>query len=559
MQTLSSSRLQSWLPWFARGLLLLGVFLLFARLIELQVIKGSYYRNMSDENRIRRVVIAAPRGMAYAKGGELLIGNKEIKKRIIFQPDSGYTKTDDITNAPEDELVTQYIRYYPLGENLAHISGYVGLVFEEEINKVDAECKEKGIRQAERFVGRTGIEAEYDCILSGVDGEELIEVDTTGKKIRTLGRKEPIPGKDITTNIDYGLQKKLSEIFSEKTGSIVVSEPNGKILAMYSSPSYDPNVFVGRISEDKVQKVLQDESLPLFNRAIGGSYHPGSVYKPMIALMALEQGVVDENYTYVDEGYIEIKSPYGDFLYNNWYFTQYGGKEGEIGLQKALARSTDTFFYKVGEMLGIDNIVKWSKSFGLDDKTGIDLPGEIPGLVPSPEWKMKVKGERWFLGNTYHVSIGQGDLALTPIQIQRAISVIASGGKLCTPTISKESECSDMGIDGKNLKMVREGMKMACTTGGTGYVFFDSNPQVACKTGTAETNEEDVTHAWFTFFAPAGEGENPDVIVTVMVEKGGEGSQVAGPLAKDVFNYLYGINEKKTDIKEDEVNLPINE
>ena len=557
MQTLSSSKLQSWLPWFTRGLLILGAFLLFARLFELQIIKGSYYRDMSDENRIRRVEISAPRGKVYARGGELLIGNKGIKKRIVFDPESGYAKTDDITNTPDDELVNDYIRYYPLGAQFAHVSGYVGLVSEDEINKVDADCKEKGIRTSEMFVGRTGLEQSYNCFLSGVSGEELIEVDTTGKKIRTLGKREPIPGEDITTNINYGLQKKLTEVMDGKTGSIVVTGPDGKVFALYSSPSYDPNVFVGRINDEKVKDVLNDTNLPLFNRTIGGLFHPGSVYKPMVALMALEEGVIDNDYTFNDEGIIEIKTPYGDFSYKNWYYTQYGGKEGEIGLVKAIARSTDTFFYKAGELIGIDNMVKWSNAFGLGATTGIDLPGEIPGLVPSPEWKMRVKGEKWFLGNTYHMSIGQGDIALTPLQINRAIAVIASDGKLCEPSVVGETNCVDIGIKNENIETVRQGMKLACTTGGTGYTFFKSEPQVACKTGTAETFEEGVTHAWFTFFAPVEENVEPEIVVTVMVEKGGEGSKVAGPIATEIFNYWYGISDKKE--LDESTDPPVNE
>lgn len=508
-----------------KGLLIFGFLLLTGRLIELQVIKGGYYRSLAEGNRIRRVVIPAPRGLILARGGEILVGNK-----------------------------AEYQRDYPLGEAFAHVSGYLGEVGPEEVGKIDPQCLQKGPKLLGSLVGRGGLEERYNCLISGVSGKELIEVDTAGKKIRILGRNDPVPGRNIKTNIDYKLQKKAAEVMGDRKGAIIISDPAGEILALFSAPSFDPNAFLPGADKSTIAKILNDKDLPLFNRAIGGLFHPGSVFKPLVAIAALEEGEIDGNYTYEDTGVISVKTPYGDFSYSNWYFSQYGKTEGKIGLIKAIARSTDTFFYKLGELVGIEKLDEWMGNFGLNKLVGIDIPGEIKSLIPSPEWKLKEKGEKWFLGNTYHLSIGQGDLALTPLALNNIPSVIASDGKLCTPRIvNKEgfgkSGCKDLKMKKENLNMVKQGMVEACSpalpaggSGGTGYTFFDwtSRPStsrsgpVACKTGTAETNEDGKTHAWFTLFAPA---DFPEIILTVLVEGGGEGSKVAGPIAREIMDY----------------------
>lgn len=534
-----SSHNQSWLSWFFRGFLILGSIVLLGRTFELSIIKSKYYRDLSEGNRIRKIALPAPRGRVIARGGEILAGNREIKKKIVFNSQTGFEKTDDLTNALPEEVVSEYERYYNLGEKAAHLTGYLGVVNENEVGKVNPECPEKGPRKNSDLIGRSGLEQNYDCLLRGIDGEELIEVDTMGRKIRVLGRKEAIPGEDLKTNINYDLQEEVGKLFSNnEKGGIIVSDPQGQILAFYSSPSFNPNYFVGSTAnKTKVQEFLDDSNLPLFNRLIGGLFHPGSVFKPTIAIAALEEGKIDTSYTFNDQGQIEIKTPYGNFVYNNWYFTQYGGKEGEIDLTRALARSTDTFFYKIGELTGIEKLNFWAEKLGFNKETGIDLAGEIKGLVPTPEWKEKVKKESWFLGNTYHFSIGQGDLAVTPIEINHYIAAIANNGKICIPQIvQKDGKCENLKIEKKNLDLIKEGMTKACSSGGTGYTFFDFTPQVACKTGTAETNEDGKTHAWFVFFAP---NDFPEIVTTVLVEGGGEGSKVAGPIAREVANFWF--------------------
>lgn len=520
MEYLSSVNNQSWLSWFLRGILILGFLVLIGRLVELQLIKGSYYRSLAEENRIRYVSIPAPRGKILARGGEIIVGNKEVKKEGILA----------------GEETTSWERDYKLGAAAAHITGYLGEASEEEVGKTDSECSDKGIRKLGALVGRTGLEEKYNCILSGIDGEELIEVDTKGNKLRTLGRRESISGRDLKTSIDFSLQEKISQIFANKKGAVIVTDPKGEVLALLSSPSFDPNKFIGKTDPKLIEQLLTNPDLPFFNRAIGGNFHPGSIFKPVVALAALEGGKINKSYNFDDPGVIKVNI----YSYYNWYFTQYGRTEGKIDLVRAIARSTDTFFYTIGEMVGAKEIGNWAHKLGYGEITGIDIPGEIAGLVPTPEWKLKVKGEPWFLGNTYHFSIGQGDLAVTPIEVNTAVTVIASNGFLCKPKIIKDgnydNECKNIGLKKENLDLIKKGMMGACSSGGTGYTFFDFMPQVACKTGTAEINEDGQTHAWFTVFAPA---DNPEIVATILVEKGGEGSKVAGPIAREIFDYWF--------------------
>lgn len=542
METLISARKQAWLSWFLRGVLILGFFALFGRLIELQLIKGEYFRSLSDGNRVRTVVIPARRGRILSKDGEVLVGNIPQKKKIVFNPEKGYQTENSDEKTPESETITEWMRDYKAGEAFGHITGYLGVVNEQEIGKVDPLCPEKGPRHGKSMVGRGGLEEWYNCELSGIDGEELIEVDTTGEKIRTIGRKDPIAGQDLYTTIDLSLQKEAAKSLSGVKGALIASGKNGEVLALVSSPGFDPNVFVKQNNRTEIEELLQNPELPLFNRAIGGLFHPGSVFKPVVALAALEEKRIDRNYTYTDTGSITVNN----FSYTNWFFTQYGSTEGTIGLTRAIARSTDTFFYKIGELLGANKLVEWTEKFGFNKKTEIDLPGEVAGLVPSPKWKLQVKREPWYLGNTYHFSIGQGDLAVTPVSIQQSIAAIANDGIMCKPHLVKSdqnsfkffnSECLDLGIENENTSLVWEGMKEACEEGGTAYTFFDFSPKVACKTGTAEINEDGKTHAWFTLFAPIDSKTPPEIVMTVLVEEGGEGSKVAGPIAREVMNF----------------------
>lgn len=505
------------------------------RVAELQIIKGAYYRDLAEGNRVRKVLIMPPRGKIFDKDGIAIADNIAVKKTVVFDPMEGYEKVLAQDDTPESDIITEWRRIYPFGQVFGHISGYLGEVNQGEVSKVDPNCSDKGVRILGSMIGRGGLEQYYDCHLRGIAGEELVEVDTKGNKIRTLGRKPALAGQDIYTTLDYKLQKKALELMQGEIGAVIVSKPTGEILAAVSSPSYDPNYFVDKQGgAQKLQEYFSDKSLPLFNRVIAGAYNPGSIFKMVTTSAAIEEGKIDSDYTYEDTGVVTVD----EYEYKNWYFTQYGGVEGLVDPVKALARSTDTFYYKVGELVGPDALASWSRKFGLGSQSRIDLPGEVSGLVPTPEWKKAVKGERWFLGNTYHMSIGQGDLTITPIAAHGIASVFAAKGKLCRPFINmaKGENCADLGLSPESISLVYQGMKAACDPQGTGYEFVDFEPDVACKTGTAETYEKDVTHAWFTVFAPI---ENPQIVITVLVEKGGEGSKVAAPIARKLMDFIF--------------------
>ena len=547
-------------PRWLLGLLILIVCGLFglARLADLQILRGSYFRVLSDGNRIRRIPIRAPRGEILDRNGYALARNVPVYKLAEFSSGGVVVSTAEISreealkiqagNGEEgSRLLVDIAREYPLGEAGAHLIGYTGEASSEEIGLASSEkCKVGMVLLLGDLVGRMGIEQYYDCILRGVNGEELIEVDTRGRIVRRLGRREPIPGESVKLYVDSNLQKAVYEALLAAPelsksvggtdwtgevvrGAVVAQDPsNGGILALVSVPSFDP----GKIRED-YGKLREDKNLLLFNRAIGGAYHPGSTFKIVTAAAGFEDGKIDENFTYIDMGVVTVNN----FSYKNWYFTQYGRTEGIVDTVRALARSTDTFFYKVGELVGAERLAFWARKFGYGEKSGVDLPGEVAGLAPDPEWKLKTKGERWFLGNTYHMAIGQGDVAATPLQVNLMTTVVANGGRRCRPKVLQISqvsqECEDTEVGEKTLNEIREGMKGACTTGGTAFTFFELNAglpagrQVFCKTGTAQTVGEN-THAWLTVFSG-------DIVLTVLVEEGGEGSRVAGPVASQIM------------------------
>lgn len=550
MNSLASSKSQSWLSWFLRGILIVLFLILFSKLFEVQIIKGGYYRDLSDQNRIRRIPIPAPRGRILARDGQVLAGNTEVKKRIQFSSDGSFKITEDLTNAAPEEIITDYKRVYPLGAKFGHGSGYLAEVDQSQVGTINPDCPEKGIRVSGMLVGKTGLEEEYECQLLGTPGEELIEVNTAGHKIRTLGRRDPVAGADVKTTIDFNLQQETANDMGSKPGAAVITDTEGAILAFYSSPSFDPNLLIKgspadqKNNQEKIQELLTDPNLPFFDRAVSGTFHPGSVFKPLVAIAALEQGVIDKNFEYNDPGVITING----FSYSNWFYSEDGRTEGWINLTRAIARSTDTFFYEVGDMAGPDNIAKWADRFGLDKPTGIDIPGETYGLIPTPSWKERTKHEAWFTGNTYNMSIGQGDVAITPVEEASYISAIAANGNLCQPHFVNDKsqmtngKCKHIDIKQQNLDLVKEGMKEACQNGGTAYTFFDfsdkhSGQTIACKTGTAEVGTDGTPHAWFVLFTPI---EKPQIVSTIVFERGGQGSEVAGPVARKIMDFYFG-------------------
>ena len=510
------------------GIFYLVFFLAFAlilgRLFWLIIIQGPSNRAKAEEQRIKIRRIVAPRGIIYDRLDRPLVQNLPVYKicqeREKTCQEISREQALQLEAANRDaDLVVEIGRYYPYGQALAHLLGYLGEVNQEEV--------EAGWSFGS-FRGRTGIEEEDEKLLRGVDGGEIIEVGASGEVIRVIGRKEPVAGQELKLSLDLDLQLAAYEALKKRgqKAALVASTPEGDILALVSYPAFDPN----SLSE----KDLQNPDQPFFNRVIAGTYPPGSTFKIVTATAGLEEGKINAQTEIEDPGEIVI----GEYRYANWYFTQYGKTEGVINLVKAFKRSTDTFFYKVGEFVGASEIIAWAKTFGFGRLSDIDLGGESAGFLPDPQ------AGNWFLGNTYHLAIGQGALGVTPLQLNNMTVVMANGGKLCQPRIRKTENgklktenCEDLKLNKQTLELITEGMKEACSAGGTAFPFFDFEPRVACKTGTAEFGDpQDRTHAWLTAFAPADPpAGGPEIVVTALVEAGGEGSYVAAPIVKEVM------------------------
>lgn len=506
--------------WWLRVVVFAVVGMILARVVFLQVVLGEQQVMVAEGNRLERVLVMADRGVI-----------KDREDRILAR------------NIDKDGEV---VREYPYGEVVAHVVGYVGEAGEDEVKQ--------GLVLGSK-IGKMGVERSEDERLRGEIGEELLEVDATGKRVDLIGKREAVAGQSVKLNIDAELSREIGRILAEREeekgeykGAVVVSRAGtGELLALVSWPSFDNNLFSGLPGEGKykkVEEVLGDgERQPMFDRAVGGNYPPGSIYKLVTAVAGVEEEKVSRETTVLDEGEIKIDS----YRYGNWYFDQYGRTEGEIGLVRALARSNDIFFYKVGEWVGVEKLGEWSRKLGLGRRTGIGLEAEGTGRVPDPLWKEKLTGERWFLGNTYHMAIGQGDLTVTPLQGNLMTAAVVSG-KLCQPglVVGEEGRCEDLNLRKDGRKLIIEGMIGACSEGGTASSFFDFPVRVACKTGTAQQGgEEDDPHAWITAVVPAenSEGNRDDdyangVVITVLLEASGEGSAEAGPVATQIARYI---------------------
>ncbi|MDD3679701.1 MAG: penicillin-binding transpeptidase domain-containing protein [Candidatus Shapirobacteria bacterium] len=512
-------------------LVLLVCFVLFLlRLGYLTVIRGKYFRLQAEQNRVVKEKINAARGTIFDRGGEPLAIDDPY---CLYQ---GQEKDRDqcLRLKSSGEKVDHFFRrYYSLGEAGAHITGYLGQATQAEV--------EAGQYQLDQLVGRGGIEEYYQPLLSGQDGYRLIEINIKGEKIREVGEVAPQDGKSITLFIDSAIQKKAFELLSDRFGAIVVSNPkNGEVLALVSSPSFDPNFFTFNYNDGVVSDLLTDSKQPFLNRAISARFPPGSIFKLISGLAGLEEKVIDGQTEIEDTGFIEIN----DYRYTNWYYSQYGKKDQHVNIVEAIKRSNDIFFYRLGEKLGPNKMADWSKKFFLNDLSGVDLPAEVFGFVPTVQWKEEIIGEPWFLGNSFHFAIGQGDLAITPLTANMMTNFFANDGYLCQPRLAGNSQinCQRISSSKENRELIFKGMAAACRSGGTASVFFDfeidgQKNQVACKTGTAEFDINNKrTHAWFTAFAPV---EDPVVSVTVFLQDGGGGAKEAAPLAKIILEKFF--------------------
>jgi penicillin-binding protein 2 len=552
------------------GLALIYFVILALRLFQLTVVKGNYYRGLSENNRVKEIIIEPARGTITDRHGTVLAENIP----------ADYTQDGERISSP---------RKYLSPEVASHIMGYRQIADENDME--NDQCLTK--LNAGDKVGKKGVEKLYDCALRGKNGKKMIEVDATGNALNTLSVIDPVPGETVTLALDLELQKKAYEAIKGKKAVVVAQRPQtGEVLALASWPAYDPQVFEDNDTK-QIEAYFTDEDKPLFNRATEGTYPPGSVYKMAVTTAALEEGVVTPSTLIEDKGVLEV----GPAKYHNWYFLKYGRTDGQVDAVKALQRSNDIYYYKIGEKLGPEQIKSWAEQLGFEQSTGIGI-AESAGTIPSPFWKKDVLNEDWFTGDTYNMSIGQGYTLVTPLQINMHSALYANGGYLCKPELSRiggnqgveqlkdiEPQCTKMPISDSTLDVIRQGMVKACQPGGTGTPFFEyevRDPQllaqvtptpsvspeatdsallaaqeaspsagidimkpvpVACKTGTAESFGEGFDpHAWFTIYAPL---DDPEIIMTVLVEEGGEGSEVAAPIAKEILTSYF---ERKEDI-----------
>lgn len=523
--------------------LILLVFL--ARLFGLTIISGAKNRELSEGNRVKLTEVEAERGKILDRFGKtiaysarqfyLLKGEtkSEISQEVAKQLERDGRASEDF-EGDAGTIAVQVNRKYPLGEAAAHVLGYTSVAQEEEVNR------DRTISTV-NSVGRLGLENTYNNFLQGKLGKKLVEVDALGKNVSILGTQDAYLGRDLHATLDADLQKvsfealkKYAQEAGSKKGAVIAQDPaTGEVLALASSPSFDP---------EDIGRSVTDVNKPFFNRAVQGNFPPGSVFKITAAIAGLESGTITKDSEFEDVGQFEL----GGERFSNWFFNQYGKTDGVIKIERAITRSNDIYFYRMAEKMGLEPIRQTAMKLGFGQKTGIDLPDEGYGLVPDEVWKKSAVGDNWYTGDTLHIAIGQGFVLTTPMQINQMTSYVASG-KLTKPYLVSKV---DAGLEGgeiafeskvlaenlfsqANLNLIRSGMKGACQAGGTGAPFFRASYKVACKTGTAE-EVGGKPHAWFTVFAPA---DKPKIAMTVLVERGGEGSAVAAPVAKEVLDW----------------------
>lgn len=532
---------------FVRLMLFLITAVFLVRLFVLTIVEGGKYRNWAQNNSIRLVEVEAKRGRILDRNGKVLahstqeyfLSKGDNKQKISYEQARELEREGLAGENFDGELgriSREVIRVYPFGEVTAHVLGYTSGVQETDV------AKNPKLAPFE-FVGRLGIEETYDEVLRGVNGRKIVEVDASGRTISILGETAARDGQDVHLAIDSELSKTAFEVMraaltkaKSDAGALVITKPeNGEVLALLSLPSFDPT-DVGRF--------VTREEKPLFNRVIAGSYTPGSVFKIVSSVAGLASGAVTGDTEIEDVGEFEL----GGVKFPNWFYKVYGGRDGVLRLDRAIARSNDIFFYRLGERTGLSQMRKWALLLGFGQKTGIDLPGEAFGLVGDEAWKLANLGDSWFLGDTMHLAIGQGFVVTTPLQVNLMTAIVANGGRRVIPHIVSsvqsgngeqivvgESREEDIGLASEHLEIVRSGMRQACQEKGTAWPFFKSTYTISCKTGTAEKAQGN-PHAWFTAYAPS---TLPEHSITVIIENGGEGSSVAAPVAKEILDWWF--------------------
>jgi penicillin-binding protein 2 len=558
---------------------------LLGQLWYLQVLEGSRFRDMSEKNRIRIRPVAAPRGILFDRNGLALVDNRpaftlslipremedrntvlarlavmlkipliELQESLARVPADSLRPVrirrdlslEDVAKVEESKLdlpgvvvEVEPTRVYPTSTFAAHLLGYVREVSDEQLKA--------GRYRRGDMIGQTGLERLLDEHLRGRDGGERIEVDALGRPVQLMQREEPRPGAQVITTVDRRIQEAAERAMAGRPGAVVVMDPRtGDVLALTSGPAYGLDTFAGNLDREAWTRLIKDPAHPLLNRALQAQYPPGSVFKMIVVAAGLQEGTLNP----MDRVYCNGTFDYGGRTWKDWKT----GGHGHLDLRGAVMQSCDIFFYQYSLKVGPEAISRYAKAFGLGAATGIDLPGEKFGLVPSPAGRRE-RGRVWHSGETLNIAIGQGALLVTPLQVARMTSAIANGGILWKPRLIQRVERPDGTLayaesskmsDHVDLSPViwaflRSAMAGVVNEGGTGTAARLNGLEIAGKTGTAQTianskSEKGQDHAWFASFAPA---KDPQVVVVVMVEGGGHGGSVAAPIARQIYQAIF--------------------
>ncbi|KKT36012.1 MAG: Peptidoglycan transpeptidase [Parcubacteria group bacterium GW2011_GWA2_44_12] len=588
---------------FLTAVVIVFSILVLGALIRLQVVYGSEQLNLAEKNRIRNERIVPSRGLIYDRFGKPLTKNVPSFSLIItpseftedaahrsailqtlnsiFPADSEYlqelfvelekTETQDLYVVKENigydsalkimiegsewagvSVLQSSQRQYLEGYAVAHVLGYTGLMSAEEY---------QGRKQEYRLndhIGKTGLERYYEDDLKGIPGVKKVEVEARGRDMKVLNQIDPLQGSDLILTIDTELQKKIIEVFNQymekgkikKAAAVALNPKNGEILALVSLPSYDNNLFVNGVSKEDYQKLIDNPGNPLFNRSTQGEYPPGSTFKLILAAAGLEEGVITGSTTATSVGGITV----GQSFFPDWL----PGGHGVVTIRQALAHSVNTFFYITGggyrekQGLGLEKILEYAQKFKLGEPSGIDLPGEAAGFLPSDQWKIDNLGERWYLGDTYHLSIGQGFLLVTPLQIANFTAYFSGNGTVYRPHLLKAKKVYNQKnhegavveirkeilyeniVSQKNLELVHAGLGDAVTYG-SARALARLPVKSGAKTGSAQFSRGKEPHGWFTVFAPY---DDPDIVLTALFEESGGAQTVTAPV-EDILQWYF--------------------
>jgi penicillin-binding protein 2 len=558
--------------------------LIHLRLIDLQLAHGASWRALAENNRLRRLPLPGPRGWIYDRRGEVIAENVPSWELLLF-PDEAVNLDETglflarqgiiemqtfrellaerrigrqaplvvgenlawnqvaavhshQSDHPELSVVSRFRRHYPFGNLTAHAVGHL-----RPLSKAQVEANP--MLEPDAMIGATGIEAEQEAFLAGTSGQRWMMVSAVGRQLGVVREFPPVAGHDLGVALDVSLQKAAAEALGDRAGGVVALDPRtGAVRVLYSSPTFDPTVFGGRLSRTDWQDLQEDPNHPLQNRCLQGVYPPGSTIKPFLALAGLSEGLIDSNTTVFCNGSI--------VLYGHRFHCWRRGGHGLVNLERALSESCDVYFYLLGQKLGIENMAAWLRRFGFGERTGIDPPFESAGLIGTPDWSRRVRNTPWYPGEAVSMSIGQGPLLVTVVQLARAFAMLANGGRPSYPRLVpiQSEEAPPLKIDQHDLKMVNDALaKVVHGPNGTAH-RLNALP-MAGKTGTAQVvslqegvKSDDLEshlrhHAWFVGWAPLDE---PEIVVAAIVEHGGDGSRSAAPVVGRVIEAYLGLD-----------------